>query len=163
MHVISIILVIVLLSPFASCQRIENGWKEIKPLKTSKAAVEKILGHVEPDQYGYFGYQLGDEVFVQINYTTKPCQASSVGRGDYAVPKDTVLRYDVRFRKPIKLSDLKYRRQDYVRQTDAHSEGQFVLINRNGGVMITGETNGSDLVNVIYFTPSTDDKEKFKC
>jgi hypothetical protein len=163
MHVISIILVIALLSPFAICQTIENGWKEIKPLKTSKAAVEKILGHAEPDQSGYFGYQPGDEVFVQVNYSTEPCQADSVGRGKYAVPKDTVLGYNVRFRKSINLSDLKYRRQDYVRQTDPHSEGQFVLINRNGGVMITGETNGSDLVNVIYFTPSTADKEKFKC
>ncbi len=47
-----ILIVLLLVNSFGFCDTIENGWKGIKPLKTNKVSVNKLLGTPEIDDVG---------------------------------------------------------------------------------------------------------------
>jgi hypothetical protein len=144
-------------------QTLESGWKEIKPLSTDKNTVEKILGKARKDNNDYFGYRT-DIAFTQVNYSTEPCQGNQFNRGKFNVPKNTVLDYSVHFHRPTRLTELKFKRGKYTRQTNAHRPDEFILLNQSDGIMIIGSVEqGLEYVGVIYFKPKKRDEAKFRC
>lgn len=146
-----------------SCQSLEDGWKDIRPLKTDKKTVEKILGTPKVDSNGYHGYKIGD-VFIQVNYSTEPCVGDLLNRGKYNVPKDTVLEYIVYFHEFTELSKLKFDRKKFTESRSEHLSEVFYLASREIGVIIAAfEQQGREYVSNIEFRPKTKDMEKVKC
>lgn len=93
-----ILLFIMFLNLIVSCDTIEDGWKGIKPLKTDKISVNKLLGTPEIDDNEYHRYT-SDEAFVRVNYSTAPCKDNQYKRGEYNIAQDTVLDYYVVIKK----------------------------------------------------------------
>jgi hypothetical protein len=146
---------------------IEKGWKGIKPLNTTKLSVNKLLGVPEVDDNEYYGYA-SDEAFVQVNYSTAPCQDNQYKRGKFNVSKDTVLGYDVHIKQRVKLSEIKFNREKYIKDTSGDVANNALYINEEDGVWIgvwTGisQQENDEYIGTIYFKPSKKNAEKFKC
>lgn len=156
-------LLIILLSSIVSCQTIEKGWKGIEPLKTDKATVNKLLGTPKVDDNGYHSYT-SDETFIQVNYSTAPCQDNQYNRGKYIVVKDTVLDYIVNIKKVVKLSEIKFKREKYKKDTSGDVLDIADYINEEDGVVIgIYIQEGTEYVGAIRFRPSKQNAEAFKC
>ena len=65
------VIVMMILTSTISCQSLENGWKDIKPLHSNKGEVEKIFG--EPKIVGNNSYRYTtDDAYVEVKYATAP-------------------------------------------------------------------------------------------
>ena len=71
------------------CQKIENDWKIVKPLKTDKAIVDKLWGvpEIENNSHQY----KTDDAHISVLYSTEPCKSDKYNRGEFNIAKDTVL------------------------------------------------------------------------
>lgn len=159
-----ILTLLLLLNSFLFCNTIENGWKGIEPLKADKAAVNKLLGTPEVDDNGYYGYTT-DEAFIQVNYSTAPCENNQYKRGKYNVPKDTILDYVVNVKKTIKLSELAFNREKYKTDTSGDVGNVVAYYNEEDGIMIEVgiSREGTEYVKTIYFRPKQKTAETLKC
>lgn len=154
---------LILLNFFSLCDPVEKGWKNIKPFSADKSSVDKLLGDPKIDDNGYFGYST-DEAFIQVNYSTAPCTENQYGRGKYDVPEGTVLRYWVNLRKPLKLSEVKFERQNYERDTSGHGKDNVTYISRELGVIIdVGIQEGVEYIGKIEYRPGSNEEDKHKC
>lgn len=145
------------------CCPVENGWKQMRPLRTDKVTVDKILGSYKITEEGYYGYST-DEAFVLMNFSTAPCKSNQYGRGKFSVSADTVLFYDVVFRKVLKIDDLEFKREKYHRDASSDLLNFVDYINSDDGVTINVTVQqGNEFVRSIRFTPSKMDSEKFAC
>ena len=159
----TVLLVVLLLVRPVLGDSIDDGWRGIKPLRTTKATVDKMLGAPVIDDNGYAGYRFEDG-FVQVNYSSAPCAGNQYNRGKYDVPENTVLDYRVIFHKHIKSSDVEFDRDRYSRQTSGHAPGAVYYQNQKTGVLIQIEIQqGTEYLGTITFRPTEADKEKFKC
>lgn len=160
---IYILVFILLLNSIVLCQAIEKGWKGIKPLQTNKATVDKLLGTPEINDNGYQNYKT-DDAFVQVNYSTAPCEENQYKRGEYNIAQNTVLDYTVRLKERILLSEFNFKRDDYTKDTsgcllssaDYRNEDNSISI----GVYIQ---EGTEYVTDIRFRESNKNIEAFKC
>jgi hypothetical protein len=158
-----ILLLIAFFNSIILCDSVENGWKGVKPLENDKTSVDKLWGTPEIDDNGYAGY-LTDEAFIQVNFTSSPCENNQYGRGKYNVAKDTVLNYTVNLKKMIKLSDFKFNREKYVKDTSGDLANFVDYINAEEGVDITVYIQEEvEYVTKIRFSPTEKDTEIFKC
>lgn len=155
---------IMLMSSITTCQSIEEGWKGIKPLRADKDSVDKKLENPGSDSNGAF-YRT-DEAFVRVYYSTEPCMESKLGFGDYDVPKNTVLQYSVSLNKLIiKLSDLKFARKNYYRDTSGDVKNSVFYYPADGSIIISVhiDPEGTEYVSGIDYKARKEDAEKFKC
>lgn len=158
-----IFLLMTLLISTSSCQRLEDGWRGIQPLKTRKAQVEKILGKPEIDDNGYHGYRF-DGGFIQVNYSTAPCEENQYKRGKYKIQSGTVLDYIVNLHEGVKLSELKFERGSYYKETSIHGGDLVYYIRRDNSIWITAFVqNGEEYAGRISFRAGNSDSEKHKC
>ncbi len=154
---------IFLLNIFVFSQTVEDGWKGIKPLRTNKVAVDKILGKPETDDNDYKRYST-DEAFIRVNYSTSPCKDNQYKRGEYNVPQDFILDYYVVLDKMVKLSDFKYKRGKYVKDTSGDLKSSALYINETDGVWLTVYIQeDAEYVTKIYYKPNKKNAEAFRC
>lgn len=159
-------LLIILLLTFDSFGQdvfIEDGWKGIKPLRTDRAAVEKVVGKPKASLDGYYNYET-DDFFIQVNYSTAPCWESDYNRGKYNVPEDTVLSYHVILNEGIKLSEFKFKRENYRKEEDDHRRDIFYYVSSEDAIMLgIGVIDGIEYVGRLRFYPTPNDEKKFEC
>lgn len=145
------------------CEPIESGWKGLRPMRATKAAVEKILGQGKIDGRGSARY-VNDEAAVQVNYSPGPCKESAPGLGKYDIPENVVIDYVVHFRKDVKLTEIDFRREKYYKDTSGDVLNFFDYVNSGEGIIISVTTLGSDeYVRKIAFRASKEDLKKFEC
>jgi len=160
---INVLILIVFLNIVGFSQTVEDGWKAIKPLKTDKVMVDKTLGTPEIDDNNYHGYKT-NEAFVQVNYSTAPCKDNQYKRGKYGIAQDTVLDYIVNLREQIKLSDFKYKREKYIKDTSGCLLNSALYINEADGVWFNVYIQEDiEYVTKIYYKPNKQDTESLKC
>jgi hypothetical protein len=142
-------------------ERIENGWKGIKVLQTTRAEVEKILGKPTIDEYNNIKYYI-DEGLIRISYSQEPCSNDSQGR--YDVPKDTVFDYEVIITREMDLTNLIWKKELYKKTKDSHVLYNSYYSNQNEGITISTKTK-KDGENVwsIRFYVSPELYEKHRC
>lgn len=158
-----ILILIIYISSIVSCQTIEDGWKRIKPLKTDKASVERLFGKAEITNDGFFRYGT-DDFSIVVNYSTAPCEANVLSRGRYNVPKDSVLNYIVYIKKPVEISNLKFDRRNYYRDTKGDLENNVLYVNKDGSIIIGSNfQEETEYGGTIYYKPRKEDIEQFKC
>ena len=142
---------------------IEDDWKGIKPLITNKVSVNELLGTPKVDDNDYYGYS-SEEAFVQVNYSTAPCEDNQYKRGNFNISKDTVLGYIVHIRQTVKLSEIKFNRGRYKKELDNHSPALAIYHNQKDGIqIIVGIQEKDEYVENIYYRPSKKNAERFKC
>lgn len=152
-----------ILTSAVSCESIENGWKKIKPLQTERTVAERVLGSGAADDNSYYMYPTED-AYVQVNYSTAPCKANRYERGKFNVPYNTVLDYSVMFKNPPLLSEIRFNREKYVKDTSGDLLDVAAYRNNEDGVDIAVAIEGNrEIVHKIYFRPTRKDSEKFVC
>jgi hypothetical protein len=159
------LIALVFLSFFiACCDFIEDGYKGIKPLHSSKASVEQMLGKPQIDENGYHKYMTADG-FLRVVYTTKPCSENNLGRGDFSVAENTVLSYRVLLTDKPAISDLTFDRQRFPRSTSEHLLNYASYVNKDNSISILAMNtrDGQDKVYEIAYRPTKEDSEKYKC
>lgn len=145
------------------CDGIEDGWKGIRPLHSDRSAVEKVLGKAKIAEDGDYVY-LTDDAVIRVNYSNAPCQAADYGRGKYKVAEGTVLDYVVNFRNDMRLRDLSFQRDKYIRDTSGDVINFVSYVNLLGGVTasVTVEEN-VEFVTSLRYRATKVDESKFLC
>lgn len=158
-----VIFMLLIINSAIFCTTIEDGWKGIKPLVTDKTTVNALLGKPLIDDNDYHKYSTEDGGF-NVNYSVNPCESNSYDRGEFNVPKDTVLTYYITLKKKLKLSDLEFKREKYRRVKDHHFSNEVAYYNNDDGVEIQVHISDNvEYIDRIYFRPSKKDKESFAC
>ena len=156
-----IFLLLSLLVSTVSCQKLEDGWKGIQPLKTRKSAVEKMFGKPDIDDNGYHGYRF-DGGFIQVNYSTAPCKENQYNRGKYNIESEIVLDYTVNLHNGIRLSELKFDREAYRKEES--SQGSNLYVRRDNSIWITTFLErGQEYAVRIDFRAGNLESAKRKC
>jgi hypothetical protein len=157
------ILLILFSSMAISCQSIEDGLNGIRPLLSTKNDVDKLYGQSKRIEPGYFQYETKDYYF-EFTFTTEPCKPNDLGLGDLNVPANTVLRYTVQPRTNVKISDLKFDRKDYTKDTSGDLSGVFEYKRLRGGIVISVfEQQGIGYLREIIYFPTRIQSTKYKC
>lgn len=142
-------------------ESIEEGWKAIKPLQTTRAQIESFL--TNPTKNGsQISYET-DDALVHITYSKAPC--SDIGSGRYKVSQDTVVNYQVVLKKDIKISELKWKKNLYKRDDDPEIL-QFVdYRNAQDGIKVNAVKldDGVEKVISISYYPDKKSEESVKC
>ena len=156
---------IFVVSLLASCQTIENGWKGIKPLHTNRIVVEKILGPAKVNDSGYYYYDYNTEdAYIQVNYSTAPCQDDKYKRGKFNVAENTVLDYSVILKNAVRITDFEFDKKKYYKETGGDVLNLATYRNYEDGVAIGVTLKKHDeIVNPIRFQPAKNDATKFAC
>lgn len=154
---------LLLFQPFICCDSIERGWKGIKPLHASQEQVEKILGKGKVNENGYVVFET-EEATLRFEFSTVPCRDALYNRGKFNVPERTVLNYTVTLKNASKLSDLKFNRSNYYRDTSGDVKDNILYTSNKDAVWINvGAREGVEYVGTIYYWPNEGDKAKFRC
>lgn len=143
--------------------KIENGWKGILVLQTTRDEVEKILGKPAVED-GKITYQT-DDALVHIDYSSSPCSNTKSYRGNYKMPQNTVIRYKVYLKKEIKLSVFEWQSDLYEKYEDKHSLRYIYYSNRKNGIIITTVKlkEEPEIVEAIEFEPTKEQNAIYRC
>jgi hypothetical protein len=150
------------ISAWAQEFQIENGWKGIVPLKTTRVEVEKILG-VQSEKVNnvHTSYRTKDAL-IHFTFADKPC--SNSGRGQFIVAKDTVLWYTVHIVDPIPLAELRWNTALYARFEDPHLMSLVHYGNKASGIrLLAGRSNGEEKIVTINYSGTKGQFSKLTC
>jgi hypothetical protein len=147
------------------CDSVESGYENIKPLHTSRGAVEKLLGKPTVDEHGYRYRYPVKEGFVDVIYSSEPCKDSKYGLGEFNIPADTVLSYRVLRTDHPKVTEVQFDRDKFPKHGDYHLLTYFSYVNADNSVAILTMTDETlmEYVYEIEYEPTKEDIESFKC
>lgn len=99
-----------------------QGWRDIAPLHSTRANVEKLLGPPNRVENFQAFYELKNE-YVRIEYSGGLCGEER--KGGWNVPRDTVLDIRIGLKRGQLLSDFHLDVKDYKRAQDPHLVSVF--------------------------------------
>lgn len=123
-------------------------WRGIRPLKSTRADVEKLLG--KPNNLGR--YEFEDER-AYIDYS-KGCDR--VDDCLCLAPKDTVIDIFVTLESDLKLSDLKIDRTKYHKTRSTHLPGIVTYANDEDGIIYTVDDEDDEVMHMTYLPTARD-------
>jgi hypothetical protein len=140
----------------AAPSQIEN-WRGIKPLHSTRADVERLLGAPKESTGVASTYDTGNEK-VLIFYSTSPCK-KGISEG-WNIPRDTVTSFTVHPNAKLLVDDLKLDKTKYERRRDPHLEGIVYYSSKAEGIFIQArvlEGGAEDVDDITYQAAATDD------
>jgi hypothetical protein len=149
MAVIFLLLALTTLTPSSA-----KGWRDIVPLHSTRADVERLLGPPSIDRSDITFYEFERES-VSLHYAKGPCGVDSSG---WNVPRDTVIIIRVR-PKPnlLRFADLKLDERRYKKETNDHVQYMINYINEEEGISYEVDTRDDNIVTAIEYFPATKD------
>lgn len=146
------------------CSPIDNGWMGIKVLSTNKTSVDKLFETFDVDRStGDVGYST-DDAYLRVTYAAAPCTEAPFGRGEFRVPENTVIFYRIRMKRAIKLSEFKFAKEKYKRQTHDHAQNLATYYSEELGIQIVAQLrDGVEYLASIEYRPGKEIMEKLKC
>lgn len=135
-----------------------DGWRGIKPLRSTRAEVEQLLGQPnEPSKRHSLVYKTQKEVVI-IDYTDDyPCKSGN--SNGWRVPRGTVLSITVSMRTLMPLSQLGIEEWKYKKTPDIHRADVLTYTNEEDGMSVLVYQGN---VQHINFFPSKKD-EHLRC
>lgn len=147
LHLVGALMVLTM-STYCSGQ----GWRNIVPLKSTKADVERLLGPATGDPPRYYL----PENTVYFQYSNCKC-GEKCKTDDWNVPPDTVIAIRVGMKGVVKLAELKIDLTHFKKGPGADDvPGSFVYMNRDEGLAIEG---GGDYVTALIYGPRAKDDQ----
>lgn len=133
-----------------------NIWRGIRPLTSTRAQVEQILGPPINSRRQTLTYDNGTDK-VDVVYSGSPCAQTEIGT--WNVPKDTVLKIKVFPQRVLLIKTLKFDRSKYKRIREAHPENWVHYFNLDKGITIDTEIRGGreEVMSLVY-EPSSKQK-----
>ncbi|MEQ1924313.1 MAG: hypothetical protein ABL952_17575 [Pyrinomonadaceae bacterium] len=158
--------VILLFAVSVLSQSVEDGWKGIVLLKTTKPVVDAKFGTPKIDDNGYNMYKT-DEAFVQINYSSAPCEIErkhpGIKRGELNIPEGTVLDMWVNLVNPIPIAKLNLDLSKYDRDTGGDVLMHVAYHGKKGLSLSALIRNGTEYVQKLTYRSLDADLEKYHC
>lgn len=126
-----------------------NMWRGIRPLVSTRAQVERLLGAPTDSLEQTFMYENGSDK-INVLYSRAVCEQTEAGR--WNVPKDTVLKVKVIPQRILLIRALKFDRSKYQRIREAHPENWVHYINLDQGITIDAEIRGGreEVMSLVY-------------
>jgi hypothetical protein len=129
---------LIIISALTACAQ---DWKQIVPLKTTRAEVERLLG---PSKGAYFGdYQLKEGALF-IEYSSGPCRPNR--KGGWNVPENIVVSMSFSPKHPKKLSTLKLDLTKYRKVVGGDTPTVTYYINDDEGIVYAIQQGKVDYV-----------------
>lgn len=126
-------------------------WHGLLPLQSTRADVERVLGKPRKTLDSTYVY-VTDADRIDVLYSAGPCEASGVER--WKVPKDVIIRIDVRPKRTLRVKDLGLDKKRYIRARESHPNNWFSYWNKEDGIRIETIRSGKvEEVNSITYGP----------
>jgi hypothetical protein len=149
-------------SATSSQDAIEKGWKGIRPLKSTKQDVEKVVGERMPWSVARHSatYKTTGGI-VSVLYSSGKCDGSSPS---WQVPEFTVVRIDFSpdYPNPHKFTDLKLSLDKFEKRLDPGSVHLVFYTSEVNGVSLTVDSSDDTVRNFGYFPEAKFDRLKCK-
>ena len=141
-----------------SGNRHRNAWRAIRPLFSTRADVESVLGQPKRQSLNDdYVYETAEER-VRVLYSARPCEPSNTG--NWNVPANTVLRITVIPQRTLLIRDLDLDKDAYRRAPDPNIPNAFYWLNSEDGIVIESEVKDNcEQVVTITYKPSTRDRD----
>lgn len=150
----TIIILLCLSLSMANSSQVE-GWRGIKPLHSTRADVERLLG-TPKESYGVAStYDTKDER-IKVSYSDGVCkEGKSEG---WNVPRDTVISFTVHPNAKLLVADVKLDETKYKGVRDPHLEGVVYYFNKVDGIRISARMleEGEDIDSITYEPAAAD-------
>lgn len=143
-------------------QILQNDWRGLVPLHSTRADVERMLGSPKLS-YGLVFIYRTDNERVDILYSGGPCKMSDVE--PWNVPADTVLEIEVMPKATVLIRDLGEEIRKFPRRQDAHPENWVHYWNLEDGIKIDALLidGCEEVLSVTYRPRAGDKKSAFGC
>jgi hypothetical protein len=132
-----------------------KDWREIVPLKSTRADVERRFG--KPDKWGNYGFK--DEQ-VSFEYGDGPCKGLYLALGEdnckCLVDTDTVMSVFVEPTVKRKISDLKLDMKDFKRTPITPFPHTFEYDNTLEGITYTVDESEDEIKHITYYPSPVD-------
>lgn len=125
----------------------DPDWRQLVPLRSTRADVERLLGSSKDDYFANYELEEG-KLFVE--YSSGPCRAER--KGGWNVPKDVVVSFSFTPTEKKKVSAFKLNPKKFRKVVDDHVGGVIYYINDDKG--ITYEVQ-DERVDVVYYEPAS--------
>lgn len=134
-----------------------ESWRGIKPLHSTRADVERLLGAPRESTGVASTYYTGDEK-VLIFYSTSPCK-KGISEG-WNVPRDTVISFTVHPNAKLLVARLQLDETKYKRVPDPHLQGVIYYFNDVDGIRISSRMleDGEDVDSITYEPAAADSR-----
>ncbi|MEQ1646780.1 MAG: hypothetical protein ABL959_25220 [Pyrinomonadaceae bacterium] len=149
---------------FTDCSKhFEKGWCGVRPLSTTRSEVEKRFGKPTIDDNDYHTYITSD-ARIQVNYSVALCSENRYGRGEFNVPKDTVLGYYVRPNDTLG-SKLLFDKDNFQEDKSGHDLRFRVFDSKELGLRIWVYVDylKNERVSSLHYTPTEKDQLQKSC
>ena len=148
------ILLIALFLPFLMLTNRLNvegqDWRQIVPLKSTRAEVERLLGLTKEPYFAVYHLKEGT---LDIEYSSGPCTPER--KGGWNVPKDVVITLNFSPTRKTRIADLKLDPKKFKRVVDEHVIGISYYINDEDGITYQVQSGKIDFVE--YHPAKKDD------
>ena len=124
------------------------GWRGIVPLRSTRAHVEQKLGALDIRCQCY----LTETEMVRVKYSRGHCAGHLAG---WDVPTDTVLSFEITPKKPLLFSEIRLKKQDFVRTVD----DTLTTYYGNGEKGLRYSVSSLGTVVSIWYGPSVKDND----
>ena len=144
---------------------LDSGWLGIRVFATTRAKVEKLLEKPVEQNGAEVWYEDSDFRFRML-YSNGPCTRPDTIAGGFNVARDFVLEYEVRPKTLLKLSDVRFKKESYVRYVDTHQLGYVYYYNDELGIRVVTESlshKGQEVVVAIFFERTLKQSIEFGC
>ena len=120
-----------------------NGqdWRQIVPLKSTRADVERLLGSTKTVYFAKYELKQGS---LFIEYSSGPCRPER--KGGWNVPRDVVVMVHFSPKHRMKLADLKLDPRKFRKIVDDHVIGALYYVNDEEGITYAVQSGGVDFV-----------------
>lgn len=118
-----------------------QDWRQIVPLKSTRAEVERILGATTGAYFAQYELKQGS---LFIEYSSGPCKPER--KGGWNVPKDVVIRVNFSPKHRTRIADLKLAPKKFRRVVDNHVIGILYYVNDEEGITYQVQSGRIDFV-----------------
>lgn len=118
-----------------------QDWRQIVPLKSTRADVERLLG---PSKEVYFAVYHLKEGILDIEYSSGPCRPER--KGGWNVPRDVVITLNFSPHRKRRIADLKLDPRKFRRVVDDHVIGILYYVNDEEGITYQVQRGKIDFV-----------------
>lgn len=140
-----------------------QDWRQIVPLKSTRAEVERLLGSTTGAYFAEYELKEGS---LFIEYSSGPCKPER--KGGWNVPKDVVIMVNFTPKKRTRIADLKLDPKKFRKVIDEHVIGVLYYVNDEEGITYQVQSGKIDFVEYhpakrdehLYCGDPTDEKQR---
>lgn len=118
-----------------------QDWRQIVPLKSTRAEVERLLGSTTGAYFAQYELKQGS---LFIEYSSGPCKAER--KGGWNVPKDVVTMVHFTPKHRTRIADLKLDPKKFRKIVDDHVIGALYYVNDEDGITYAVQNGRVDFV-----------------